>query len=171
MNNFECDRSSWGDQQLDVLLTDFFLNELPEELRDLPSGSEVSSTTSMVTRRKRTAFAPVIGLTVVAATLLLAVLVVWSPSANRPEQPSHRLVGNTAFAVRPLPERSVDDKPPVEIPLESLMIERYETASGPVEQRTNVRWTNVSVFEPESGAEVEVMIPELSIEIFEINDK
>jgi hypothetical protein len=169
---------------LDVLLEDFFRHELPEELRDLPPRSRTSLAAnswdleylgdSKRNVRNQTGFAPVIGLAAVAVVLLLAVSALWVPSVNRTGQSPERFAGPVGPAAGLQPERSGADELPYEVwpsPLESLVVERYETATGPVEQRTNLRWTNVSVFEPESGTEVEVIIPELSIEIFEIDDE
>ena len=174
MNNFESGRSSWRDQELDALLYDFFRNELPEELRGLPSHSETPSMTSSPRRREQTALALVIGLTAVAASLLLAVSALWSPPANRTGASPDQFVGTVVPAGGSLAKRSETEDPPSggsPAPMEQLVIERYDTATGPVEQRTNVRWTNVSVFEPESGTEVDVMIPEVNIEVYEIEDE
>ena len=174
MNNFESGRSSWRDQELDALLYDFFRNELPEELRGLPSHPETPPMTSTPRRREQTALALVIGLTAVAASLLLAVSALWSPPVNRTGASPHRFVRTVVPAGGSLAERSEIEDPSnagSPAPMEQLVIERYDTATGPVEQRTNVRWTNVSVFEPESGTEVDVMIPEVNIEVYEIEDE
>jgi hypothetical protein len=44
----------------------------------------------------------------------------------------------------------------------------YDSGLGPVEQRTDVVWTNVSYYEPETGASVQWSVPELTIEILPI---
>jgi hypothetical protein len=41
----------------------------------------------------------------------------------------------------------------------------YTTSIGPVEQRTNVEWTTVRVWEPESGEWLEATVPAVRVEV------
>jgi hypothetical protein len=41
----------------------------------------------------------------------------------------------------------------------------YSTSIGPVEQRTNVEWTTVRVWEPESGEWLEATVPAVRVEV------
>lgn len=173
MNHSESGRSSWSDQELDALLYDFFRRELPEELRDLPSHSEAPPGTSSPKRREQAVLAPVIGLMAVAASLLLALSAFWSFPVNRNPESSHGLAGAGMPTAGDVTARSGREAAPYEgtpAPMEQLVIERYETDTGPVEQRTNIHWKTMPVFEPDSGTEVEIMIPEVKIEVFEIDD-
>jgi hypothetical protein len=45
------------------------------------------------------------------------------------------------------------------------------THRRPLEQRARVRTTNVSFFEPQSGSQVELQLPELEIEILAVRDR
>lgn len=64
------------------------------------------------------------------------------------------------------------------VPVEYAVIERldpierltYDTSDGPVEQRTDIRTTNVSVFESDSGAQLDLMLSELTIEVVPVKE-
>lgn len=64
----------------------------------------------------------------------------------------------------PLPFAIADDR------VESEERMQYDTAEGPVEQRMERRIRNVSIYDPETGSRLEVTIPEVTIEIFPIED-
>lgn len=52
---------------------------------------------------------------------------------------------------------------------ESIDITLYNTESGPVEQRTEISWRNFSVQNPETGSNVELSMPELTIDFVPVN--
>lgn len=179
MNTCDTPRPDSSDWEFEGLLKEFFRREMPVELRELPTAPEMSFTTIRKpveqSGRPQSAYpAALLGLVAVAMSLMLAAAALWSPSTKRDVRVSTKDATKTE-APTPTPrEQAVDVNAPIHIVgpsvVESLLIERYDTPDGPVELRTNVRWTNVSVFEPDSGTEVELMFPELEIEIFGIDD-
>lgn len=52
---------------------------------------------------------------------------------------------------------------------ESLDITLYNTELGPVEQRTELSWTNITVENPETGSHVKMSMPELTIDFVPVN--
>lgn len=52
---------------------------------------------------------------------------------------------------------------------ESIDITLYNTELGPVEQRTELSWTNITVENPETGSHVKMSMPELTIDFVPVN--
>ena len=52
---------------------------------------------------------------------------------------------------------------------ESIDITLYNTEMGPVEQRTELSWTNFSVENPKTGSNVKMSMPELTIDFVPVN--
>ncbi|QDT93191.1 hypothetical protein [Gimesia algae] len=52
---------------------------------------------------------------------------------------------------------------------ESIDITLYNTEMGPVEQRTELSWTNITVENPKTGSNVKMSMPELTIDFVPIN--
>ena len=182
-------RPGRSDGDLDTLLTDFFAREMPAELRDLSDvetsphshprlaaindrGSSLIETRSASRSTAAALWRPA----ALALAVLLAVVVFrGGPTGVRPTPPetasaelgatsSREKSENTAATGSREVDYSVTER------LEPVERFTYETGTGPVEQRTDVRVTNVSVFEPASGAKVEVELEELNIEIIPIED-
>ncbi|WP_417381220.1 hypothetical protein [Gimesia sp.] len=52
---------------------------------------------------------------------------------------------------------------------ESIDITLYNTEMGPVEQRTELSWTNITVENPKTGSNVKMSMPELTIDFVPVN--
>lgn len=170
----------WDDDRLDALLTDFFRREMPAELRTARTSRpavenarpvRVSSVRSAGNRRAPGGVAVIV---ISAACLALAV---WG-TASPPGGPS-RLADDRPHG------RAADAEPLARTPAaaDALVVERVEerlepversmihTARGPVEQRADLRTTNVSVFDAWTGTTLEVELPELDIQIIPLDDR
>lgn len=165
MNNHEhsgADAADAADAQVERLLVNFFSAELPEEFHGRVTVSRAPATPGRPSRPLPA------GACVAAAAAVLVLgwagLQYESGGRTLPVLASAQPAGPKPSATSP---PSVSESTPV---LESTVVERYETSSGPVEQRTEIRWSNVSVIEPETGSELEMLLPELSIEVFEIGE-
>jgi len=179
MNESEPRQHDWSDQELEQILQDFFDGELPDQFDATLAASsgpvvEPGSPQRRTTRRTAALIAGIVATVGFVFTLPLT----WSPRGDGQRDrivsaPVVELQGNQ------VPD---DDRQPVVVPTipvadfddvavavyadsEPLDWQIYETSSGPVEQRTDVAWTNVSYYEPETGANVEWWLPELTIEI------
>jgi hypothetical protein len=183
MNPRDHEETAWSDAEFDALLTAFFRNEMPHELRTLPEPTAPQPTVSGRPRHQAGAY----GLLAAASLgLLWAGAALWSPrtsptdvaqveekpsnQASRVEQsmpPANGLDSRSPATRVLLPEES----PPVLHQfvgdgLEPTERVEYQTSQGPVEQRTGVRWTPVSVRDAASGNQVEIMLPEVMIEVY-----
>ena len=188
----------WDEAQIDQLLTGFFQQELPEEFResdDVTSIGEVAAQPERPAQRNGTApptlrissnsaSSPVgsssnMGglLAVVVSCLglmLLVMLQVNGPADNEtgltslPEVPAA-----PEEKAEPLPALAQDNSG-VQLkisnggdPVEKVT---YDTREGKVEQRNQRVWTQLEVYDPETGSQTDVMMQELNIEIFPIED-
>jgi hypothetical protein len=177
MNQSESQQHGWSDQELEEILQDFFEHELPDQFDiTLAASCSVADGSGGPPRRTIRRTAALIAGIVAAVGFVVSLL--WVPRGTR--QTDHRIV---IAPILDLPSESVSDhdRPAVVVPTmpvafddlavavyadsEPLDWQIYETASGPVEQRTDVAWTNLSYYEPETGANVEWWLPELTIEI------
>ncbi len=52
---------------------------------------------------------------------------------------------------------------------ESIDITLFNTDQGPIEQRTEISWTNITVQHPETGMNVQMSMPELTIDFIPVN--
>ncbi|QDV52799.1 hypothetical protein [Gimesia fumaroli] len=68
--------------------------------------------------------------------------------------------GSTPIELTPEVDKTVQN---------SIDITLYNTESGPVEQRTERSWTNYTVQNPETGANVKMSMPELTIDFIPVN--
>ena len=182
MNDIERGRRAPGETGLDHLLRDFFESEMPFELRrhtgaqQRASGDPADPSLRTGWRRKRTLW----GLTAVAACLLVVVAALSLPLSTREAdssrstaaRPSTDSANETAPPLVDAPSPVETAVPELEVTVfeDSEVIEYYETADGPVEQRSKLRIRNVSIYLPQSGSKVDVTLPELDIEIFPIKD-
>ena len=113
------------------------------------------------------------GLGITAVALLMAAAALFGPRHDRPLGRHGNLppVETAVIDSRTTsPANDAADTDALAAPIPSLVIERYETERGPVEQRTERWWVRKMVVEPETGTEIEMMFPELRIEIFEIDE-
>ena len=90
-----------------------------------------------------------------------AVPAVWTPDVvGFPESP-------TRIRGRSQSQRVKDGAVNVTVADGSTLVDLkyYETSLGPVEQRTNVEWTKVRVWEPESGEWLEATVPKVRVDV------
>jgi len=172
MNTCDTPRPDSSDWEFDALLEDFFCREMPVDLREMPAAPEMPLTTirKPVEQSGRPQSAAPFGLAAMAISLMLAAAALWSPSTARDVRVTTKATTITKAPTPAAPKQTVDVNAPFRPSVESWVIERFDTPDGPVELRTNVRWTNVSIFESDSETEVELMFPELEIEIFGIGE-
>ena len=161
MNHFD-EQQSWSDQDVDRLLTQFFAAEMPPAIRQLPTHADVSASASVQSQPvavaspapEATRYSAWAGLATAAAALLMAV--VFAPVFRTADKPIVKVV------------QSVPD--PVLLEKDQTTVEVFDLEDGAVEQRTNLRWKNVSTNDPGSGASVEWIMPELEIEFFDVDE-
>ncbi|MEX0701613.1 MAG: hypothetical protein WD069_05895 [Planctomycetales bacterium] len=191
------ERTDWSDERLDALLGEFFRQEMPVELRQPQPAFRPRTAISrpaFAAPRPAAAVAPAsarpvsvkrtpgaaAGLVVAAVCLAMAVVLTVGTSsrdsrrdggtmvesrsgipreAASPIAAAEKLVADGEFVVERVEERSQ--------PVDRTT---FQTSRGPVEQRTDLRTTNVSVFDAQTGTRVEFEVPELSIEIIPIED-
>lgn len=179
MNNFDHGRTSESDARLDSFLTEFYRRELPDELScvsDRPLRSVPAAIVEPGYVRRR----GLVGAAIVAASLLAA-FSAFRTHTDRNQPPHPTVVDGNRTNVSPPHEPVVAPSPTVKptetagysVSERTVPIERfqYDTSDGPVEQRTKLKTTSVSIIDPQTGAKVEVTLPELTIEIFPIDDE
>lgn len=182
MSKLERDQSSWNDQELDSVLSQFFQKEMPEELRKPSVPVEISKhATPMKKGRQQTGLFSIFAVT---AVMLLIVSVVWKPFRN-PEnsEPVHlmpgvsqpisdsthpRIPAASDILTRPsslnyLFSSSLNSSEYTQFVSET--VEQYETPEGPVEQRNTYYTSKKIVVDPQTGLGVTLTIPELQIDI------
>lgn len=146
------------------LLSEFFAQEVPESLRDL----EALPATAVfsVGRRNRSQSRAAALVAAAAAVVLMTVALGTPPGPQRPtgvHSPRVETVAAESNARNAISS-------PAEPAQESWLVEHFETPEGRVEYRERVRWTEVSVVEPETGAEKDLLLPELDIEVFPLEE-
>ena len=150
---------------MDALLKEFFAHEVPAELQQTADAPQpVSVHTEARSRGRR--LTPWLGLSVVAGSLLAVAILLSQPS---PQSPTHsEPAGPIANSTEPkleadgsvaAEEANVDGQ-------YSSDVEVFDRANGPVEHRIK----NVLILDPDAGTGVEMLLPELEIEIFPIDD-
>jgi hypothetical protein len=162
---------------VEALLRSFFEHELPGELPPLATPRRAGS--SEVPNARLRLFWPIAA--ALASAAALAVLVSW---AVRPAEDSERSNLPVAEVTRTADSKTGDPatvwsrtpSPPA-VPLAYSIVEAqqplerfvYETEAGPVEQRADMHWTTVTVYEPLSGDRAVWMVPELTIEVVAVD--
>lgn len=186
MKPFEAEQNRARDERVEAMLREFFEQELPDELPPLLQARH--ETTQPPQQPVLRWLAP--ALTAAAGIAVLAAWGLWSSAANGPaiqtvsnaDEPPNRHVVGLARTQKPKTSKasSVLSEPPptpkqtdsstdfaysifeAQQPLERFV---YDTDSGPVEQRADVHWTTVTVYEPQSGDRTVWSLPELTIEV------
>lgn len=195
MNKTDRGFDSPGDTNVDLLLREFFEREMPPELRrppELPrpaSRERANRDTARGVARQKSEWP---ALTVLAGYLLLSAAALSLPLFPSADGSRHSDGGagkrdgqaasaQTVASSDTTPNRgstpdrgtepaSATAELEVSVSENIEAIERYDTAGGPVEQRSKLRIKNVSIYDPETGSKVELMLPELDIEIFPIEE-
>ncbi len=164
--------------ELEQVLRDFFEKELPEEFREPPSLNEipVAELEPHPTGQRKLirSLAGLAAAVVAAAGFLLSVSNLQPRRDVEPVEPTvavRKVDPSRSLAER---VRKIADKVAAQPPLadvatfartEPLERQIYDTADGPVEQRTDIVWTNVTYYEPQAAADVQWSLPALTIEI------
>ena len=184
----ERDQSSWNEQELDSVLSQFFQKEMPEELQNPSVPTE--ATTRAAPTKKRGRQTGLLSIFAVTAVILLIVSVFWKPFQN-PEisDPVHSMLGTS----RPISDlgRTLSDSTPLIAATSKLLprspssnylfssspnsseytlfvsetVEQYEIPAGPVEQRNTFYRTIKTVVDPQTGMGMALTISELQIDI------
>lgn len=177
MSEHETDQNAMSDTDVETLLFDFFQREMPSRLSAFPGATLPQKS---VPRPVERATVPVaqpgreagVGVVVVTVCLVIALTTVFSPDPNQ-----H--VGDDRDSGKP--ERNAAVASPDDV-TEGLVIETieehrepaeratFDTTDGPVEMRIERPITNVTLFDRESGTNVEVEFPGIEIEIIPIDD-
>ena len=164
----ELPTASLSEQNLDKLLTGFFQSEMPSEIKAL-SGNSLSdlsghthratdspvfvrpaqSTRQSQSHTNRAWF----GVATAAAMLMVAVIGL-SLNSSAPETPVAGLMTSPSL------QNPIDK--------DQTTVELFDLEDGAVEQRTNLRWKNVSTNDPGSGETIQWIMPELEMEIFDV---
>ena len=181
MNESERRQHILGEDELEQVLRDFYEREVPEEFGSAPVPHELprilpDSQPQKSTRRTAARVAAAIGV----AGCLLSISITWreppdvavAPMAAAPVQSGvdEQQQGTTTPVRGAVP--AVSDLFDVALFARSEPVDRqiYETADGPVEQRTDLVWTDVSYYEPDSGADVQWSLPTVRIKITPLTD-
>ena len=175
MNKNKSGKHTSSDANMDALLKEFFDKEMPAELRgqtEMPLAVSRHGSRSEV-RTADSRKAGWLGLSVGGGCLLTVVVALSLPS-------SQQLTDSDPSVALPAVSDSTDSSGHAEataVDIDSSgttdgveVVERYDTVNGPVEQRSKLRIKNVSIYDPETGSKVELLLPELDIEIFPIED-
>lgn len=154
MNPSETD-DTLSEQELDQLLHEFFAQEVPRELAEpRPALSVRVAPPETSPQRSRSAAAAV------AAMACVLGIVAFLARSNSPASPSAPVATEaqpeTPTTTSPLPDWDNGE-----------IIERKTllTEQGPVEERSHLKYRRVTVEDPETGRKVEVLLPELEIEL------
>jgi hypothetical protein len=188
MSKQERDPQSRNEQKLDSLLSQFFQQEMPEELRNPSVPVEVSE--RVVSTKKKMRQAGLFSIFAVTAVILLLASVVWKPFHNSENsEPGHEMLG-ASRAISDSGDNIPESNSPIVTRMEiqprspssnylfssspssseytqfvSETVERYETPEGPVEQRNTFYTSKIIVVDPETGTGITFSMPELQIEI------
>ncbi len=169
MHNSERKSTEWSEPRIESLLSEFYEAEMPPGLRVEASRAPAITGRRPVAASGTRPIAALAGLIAVAICLAAVVGPLWrqglTPSAPSTALAPQQIGPGDSNTPESVVESFVSE---TEQPIERL---RYDTETGPVEQRTNLRWTNVSIRDQESGEDVELMIPELQIDVFPIDEE
>lgn len=175
-------QTQWTERDVEKLLTAFFQDEMPAELRDRPDSDlaegpqrvslgRVDSGRTDSGRLSPRAGRPAQWASVALLVSCVTVLVLALSLSQRP-QPVDQMAGDAdgtasrrSDSARDA-EQNQDQDLDAPLPLVSLQVDRYRTEVGVVEQRTHVQWNSVSVYEAGRGVEVAWSVPEISIEVY-----
>ncbi|MCH7689330.1 MAG: hypothetical protein IH899_22090, partial [Planctomycetes bacterium] len=188
MSKQERDQSSWNEQELDSLLSQFFQQEMPEELQNPSVPVEVSARRAPTKKRRQQT--GLFSIFAVTAVILLIVSVVWKPFQNPDNSDLGHSMPGVSGAISDLGGTVLDPKTPIPVASDILTaphslnylfssspnsseytqfisetVERYETPAGPVEQRNTFYRTIKTVVDPQTGMGMALTISELQIDI------
>jgi len=97
------------------------------------------------------------------------------PAPDQPIEKNHivresTLSGPESLAVVDQGDTSIEMTPQINKSVhESIDITLYNTELGPIEQRTELSWTNITVQNPKTGTNVEMSMPELTIDFVPVS--
>jgi len=91
------------------------------------------------------------------------------PAENDPVSPDTKyLESSESLAVVDHVGTTLDMPAPKNVH-ESIDLTLYNTEHGPIEQRTEISWTNITVQNPQTGTNMEMSMPELTIDFIPIS--
>ncbi|WP_339731647.1 hypothetical protein [uncultured Gimesia sp.] len=195
-----------NDDELESVLREYFQQEMPLELQELPeiSDEEFEKRFRQIThlgngvpdrfeKQHQGQFKLRYLMTAVCACLIIGmvaftqfqpvphnvpVVIQETPAPSVPTQPSEpyrvpqfsNLIESKALAVVDHGSTPIEMTSEVDKTIQdSIDIILYNTELGPVEQRTELSWTNFTVQNPETGANVKMSMPELTIDFVPVN--
>ena len=129
MSTFENEPSSkWSEDQVDELLTSFFADEIPAEIRDLPADAPASMPAAQSAPRGR--LSARLGALAAAAVVIVAVVVAQNDGTPGPESsdtgvagatsPGEQTPGNLTADSLPVPKNTVSSPDEDDETIESL---------------------------------------------------
>ena len=188
MSKRKRDQSSWNEQELDSFLSQFFQQEMPQELQNSSVSAEGSA--RLAPTKKRRQQTGLFSIFAVTAVILLIVSVVWKPFQNPDNSDlGHSMLGGSR-SISDLRRTVSDSNTPTPVSSDILTaphslhylfssspnsseytqfvsetVERYEIPAGPVEQRNTFYVSKKIVIDPQTGMGITFTIPELQIDI------
>ena len=194
-----------NDDELESVLREYFQQEMPLELQELPEVSDEefekrfrqspylgNGVPETLEKQRQGQFKLGYLITAVCACVIVGVIALTnfqpvpnvpvvnnetpiSPATIQPSEPA--IVPEGASPIESDALAVVDHgNSPMELTSEveknipeSIDITLYNTELGPVEQRTELSWTNFTVQNPETGANVKMSMPELTIDFVPVN--
>jgi hypothetical protein len=165
MSQIEPGPDSSSDAKMDALLKEFFANEVPAEFRQTADSPQPVSVHNEARSRGRR-LTRWLGVSVVAGSLLTVAILLSQPSSQSPtpSEPARPIASSPelkpeADDIVAAEDANVDGQ-------DTTDVEIFDSANGPVEQRIK----NVLILDPDAGTGIEMLLPELEIEIFPIDD-
>lgn len=192
-----------NDEELESVLREYFQQEMPPELQELPEisdeeyqkrfrqinklGNGVPNSFEKKPRRQYKLGMLIVG---VCACLIIGISFIQfqprtvvpvtkhtipQPKPSQPLEPdaipySSRMMESESLAVVDQGDTSLEMTPKIDKSVhESIDITLYNTELGPIEQRTELSWTNITVQNPKTGTNVEMSMPELTIDFVPVS--
>jgi|GEM_PF-2351700 len=192
-----------NDEELESVLREYFQQEMPPELQELPeiSDAEYAQRFRQINKlgngsphsfeeKPRRQFKLGMLMAGLCACLIIGIsFIKFQPTTvvpvtqhtitqPKPSQPleretiphNSRMMESESLAVIDQGDTSLEMTPQIDKSVhESIDITLYNTEVGPIEQRTEISWTNITVQNPKTGTNVEMSMPELTIDFIPVS--
>lgn len=194
-----------NDDELESVLRDYFQQEMPPELLEIPDITdeeyenrfmqlpkpEVSSTDRSTKRPQRQLKVSVLIMLGLCVCMMIGISfnqfsqnkdlpvvnhTIHEPVLNPPVE--SELAAYSIKKLEPVASLAVVDQGSPSMDLstqidkkvqESIDITLYNTELGPIEQRTEISWTNITIQNPKTGTNMEMSMPELTIDFVPVS--
>ncbi len=194
-----------NDDELESVLRDYFQQEMPPELLEIPDITdeeyenrfmqlpkpEVSSTDRSTKRPQRQLKVSVLIMLGLCVCVMIGISfnqfsqnkdlpvvnhTIPEPVLNPPVE--SELAASSIKKLEPVASLAVVDQGSPSMDLstqidkkvqESIDITLYNTELGPIEQRTEISWTNITIQNPKTGTNMEMSMPELTIDFVPVS--